>query len=245
MTQAKLQFRPTLVPSLTVLILLPALLWLGYWQWGRADDKHKLISLQERQLLAPPSQLDASVHELGALRYRKVWIDGTYDSEHQFLLDNQVVNGQAGFHVMTPFHIQGTSVAILVNRGWLAGSAARKILPDVALADDILRQNPRRLNGMISGFPGVGYELADADKPSAGWPAVVQLIKTPTLVKRLGYALLPYQLWLDESLTEGYHRDWQIKRYMTPEKHRGYAVQWFLLALLLLTFYLWRSFKPK
>jgi len=239
-SQAKLSFRPGLAPSLLVVALLPALLWLAAWQLGRADEKRHLINLQAQQMLAAPVQLDSRVHDLEPLRYRRVWIDGEYDSEHQFLLDNQVVNGKAGFHVMTPFHIQGTSMSILVNRGWLAGSADRKTLPDVTLMD-----KSHRLSGMISGFSGVGYELSGAEVPSSGWPAVVQLIKTKTLVKRLGYPLLPYQLWLDESFSEGYHRDWKIRRYMTPEKHMGYALQWLSLALLVLVFYLWRSFKIK
>ncbi len=238
--RAKLNFRPALVPTLVVMVLLPALLWLAAWQQGRADEKRHLISLQEQQMLAVPVQLDSRERDLESLRYRQVWIEGEYDREHQFLLDNQVVNGKAGFHVMTPFHIKGTSMSILVNRGWLKGSADRKTLPDVTLRD-----KSHRLSGMISAFPGVGYELAGAEVPSGDWPAVVQLIKTPILTEHLGYPLLPYQLWLDESFSEGYHRDWQIRRYMTPEKHIGYALQWLSLALLVLVFYLWRGFKTQ
>ena len=36
------QFRPGLVPSLTVAVLLPLFLTMGYWQLQRAEEKRDL-----------------------------------------------------------------------------------------------------------------------------------------------------------------------------------------------------------
>jgi cytochrome oxidase assembly protein ShyY1 len=53
----------------------------------------------------------------------------------------------------------------------------------------------------------------------------------------LGQALYPYALVLDEGQPGLFQRDWQPGVTMTPEKHLGYAVQWFGLAVALLIIY--------
>ena len=50
-------FRPGIAPTLTVLALLPLLLFLGFWQLGRAEQKRVLLdNYAERQMAAPGLQ---------------------------------------------------------------------------------------------------------------------------------------------------------------------------------------------
>ena len=65
------------------------------------------------------------------------------------------------------------------------------------------------------------------------WPAVVQVIDVKLLSQQLGYPLVDFQIELDQADGHGFIRAWQEPVAMTPEKHIGYAVQWFLLALTL------------
>jgi cytochrome oxidase assembly protein ShyY1 len=51
-----------------------------------------------------------------------------------------------------------------------------------------------------------------------------------------GTALRNYQLLLDPQDPDGYARDWRPGG-MTPERHFGYAVQWFGLALTVIVVY--------
>jgi surfeit locus 1 family protein len=56
-----------------------------------------------------------------------------------------------------------------------------------------------------------------------------------------GTTLLPRMVLLDESEPDGFVRDWTARYSVTefgPEKHIGYAVQWFGMALALLVIYI-------
>jgi cytochrome oxidase assembly protein ShyY1 len=66
----------------------------------------------------------------------------------------------------------------------------------------------------------------------------VQYLEYPPLAAELGYSLAPAVILLDAAAPDGYRREWQptFGGY-GPERHRGYALQWFSLALALLVIY--------
>ncbi len=229
----------SLWPCVMFIILMPVLIALGRWQLDRADQK--TILLQQQKLRTSESQMDfmgLANLELDEQKYRKVYVTGRYDVEHQFLLDNQIVSGNAGYFVLTPFWIKDQNRAMLVNRGWVAFTGDRKHLPDIRF-----QQNDVKISGVINSFPSVGLKLAGAEIPSSGWPSVVQVVDIPMLQQKLGYPLLDFQLQLDSDQLNGYVRDWRTFIAMPPEKHIAYAVQWFGLAATLLVLFLIYGFK--
>lgn len=174
-----------------------------------------------------------------ALRYRRVESEGEYDPAHQFLLDNQVRESQAGYHVLTPLRIKGADVAVLVNRGWIPVGANRAQKPDLPLA-----QLSAIVSGTVEKFPSVGFKLKGAEIPAAGWPSLVQVVDSEQLSHRLGYRVLPYQVLLAPDQRDGYLRDWHPAS-LDPDKNRGYALQWFSFAALVAVLYVWYGFKPR
>jgi surfeit locus 1 family protein len=60
---------------------------------------------------------------------------------------------------------------------------------------------------------------------------------------QLGGSLLPFVLRLSPASEQGYTREWQLRTGLTPERHLGYAVQWFALAAALLTLCIWVAVK--
>ena len=48
------RFRPGLLPTLLVLMLLPVLLWLGFWQLERGEQKRDMLERQAAQAQAEP-----------------------------------------------------------------------------------------------------------------------------------------------------------------------------------------------
>ena len=55
----------------------------------------------------------------------------------------------------------------------------------------------------------------------------------------MGYPLQPAVVLLEPEAAEGYWRDWQPRfGGFGPERHQGYAVQWFSLAMALVILYL-------
>jgi len=65
------------------------------------------------------------------------------------------------------------------------------------------------------------------------------------LAKKLGYALLPFQIELDKNIADGFKREWQTATVMPPEQHIANALQWFGLALTLSILFFWYSFKKQ
>ena len=226
---AGIEFRFGFISVLFYLILVAILISLGFWQLDRADEKEQLLlkkhSSKAKERIKLSSLLDISVDDL---RYRKTEINGQYDQQHQFLIDNQIYNGKAGYFVMTPYKIDGMNKAVLVNRGWIPLTKDRKILPDVTIFNVT-----KNVKGRINDFPVVGIQLAGAEIPTKGWPSIVQVVDSEVLSRKLGYSLLPFQIELGVQMEDGYGRDWKKKSVMLPEKHIAYAVQWFGLAFTL------------
>jgi surfeit locus 1 family protein len=198
---------------------------LGFWQLHRADEKRALMESRELRAREEPLRLTGTeAGDPADLRFRPVVAAGRYDSDHQFLVDNQVHNQQPGYHVLTPLRLAGGGAAVLVNRGWVPLGKSRSDLP--ALAID---RTEVEINGAVDNFQGVGLKLAGADVPTPGWPAVVAAPDPARLAQRLGYPVLPYQVLLAPAADQGFVRAWREAR-LDYGKNQGYALQWFLFS---------------
>ncbi len=233
-------FSCSLVLMISYLLLLVVLLNLGNWQLKRAEEKKILLQQQQIQASKRLNLQLATQDNAQLLRYRPMTARGEYDEAHQFLLDNQIVKGKAGYFVFTPFKLQGSKKAVLVNRGWLPANPDRNILPPLDMHKSLTF-----ISGRINNFPSVGIKLADAEIPSATWPALVQVINPQILAKKLGYPLFSFQVELDKNNAEGYGRDWLENSLMLPEQHVAYAMQWFGLAITLSLLFFWQSIKKR
>lgn len=227
------------LPTLIFLCLLPLLLSLGTWQLSRAQEKRIFLQQQARGQVVETSHLSTAIEDnADTLRYRKLEVAGRYDTQHQFLIDNQISMGKVGYFVLTPFILQGENKAILVNRGWIALNADRTRLPDIAMTAE-----PTVITGRANHYPSVGIKIAGAEIPTDSWPSVVQVVNSEVLAKKLGYPLFTFQLELDKDLPNGFKREWHTTTLMLPEQHIAYAVQWFALAFTLTVLFIGYSFK--
>ena len=78
--------------------------------------------------------------------------------------------------------------------------------------------------------PGESFQL-QADQPGNAWPQLLTRVDAAALWRQLGRAGWPYELRLLPG-PAAYQADWAVVA-MGPEKHLGYAVQWFALAVAL------------
>jgi surfeit locus 1 family protein len=233
------RFQPSLAFTVCLGVFLPVFLSLGFWQTHRAEEKQALMEQRAQRAQEPPIRLGSARLPMPESRYRRVEAEGEYDVGRQFLLDNQVAQGQAGYRILTPLRLSGSDQAVLVNRGWIPLGPNRQTLPQLDIA-----QPKVQIQGVIDQFPGVGFKLRGAETPAPGWPAVTQVLDADRLSERLGYRLAPYQVLLAPDQGQGYLRDWRQASFQ-PEKSRGYALQWFSFALALLILYVWHGFKPQ
>lgn len=203
---------------------------LGRWQWQRAEHK--------RLLAGEFAAGVQSVAELGARatselpRYAQVRLQGRYDGEHQFLLDNISHDAQPGYEVLTPLHlIDGRTV--IVNRGWIPLTASRRQLPDVRLDAAGAQAPTGRLDDLPVAGIALGHVPPAADAP---WPRLTSFPTMADLSAALGQPLQSRQLLLNPGEPAGFVRDWRPSG-IGPERHLSYAIQWWAFAALALVLY--------
>ncbi len=231
------RFKPSILLTLLVVGLSALFLSLGNWQLNRADEKRILQRDYERHTTLDPVKLLLPLMDVDEWRYRKVTVQGKFDTEKQFLLDNQVKNSIAGVNVLTPLKLQYQEKSVLVDRGWIPLGSDRTQLPNVSMDADIVS-----LVGTVYAPFGEGYRLGGMDEGQSSWPRLVQYLDFDEMSKRLGYAVEPLTIRLDASSPYGYQRNWPILQ-IVPERHVTYALQWFALAAVLVVIYLALSFK--
>jgi surfeit locus 1 family protein len=230
------EFKPTLIPSVITVMVMAMLLALGFWQLERARQKALIQEDFKTRATLPTVPITTVDLTDAASRFREVIAKGRYDARHQILLDNQVQNGRPGFHVLTPLQVPGLAKAILVNRCWVPLGESRQQLPDIALNEN---GKEVAISGRLGqpANPGLRLSAPVTDEPD--WPRVVQYVDYSQLSAELGYPLAPAVILLDPRSENGYRREWQLQ--MTrfgPQRHQGYAVQWFSLAATLMVIYL-------
>jgi len=225
------------IPVVCFVSVFCLLLRLGFWQLDRAASKQIFLAKQQAKMQQTPIKFNKLMTQEDS-QYQKVWLQGVYDVQHQFLLDNQMQAGKLGAFVLTPFKIAQSDKFILVNRGWVPMDKARKKLPLLTFTP---KSEQQKILGIINHFPSVGLVLKSADEPSKGWPSMVQIINVEKIKHKLQAGIFPFQIQLASNQSYGYVREWQVKTRMPPEKHRAYAFQWFALAATLFFLTLWMS----
>ena len=105
---------------------------LGNWQLERHEELRLGNQIRSTRLAADPielgSMLEAAGPSIDSLAYRRAIVEGTFQPESEIFVRNQVDNGRAGFHVVTP--LQTRAGTLLVNRGWVPLAAESPPVPE-------------------------------------------------------------------------------------------------------------------
>jgi surfeit locus 1 family protein len=218
------RFRPSLWPTLGLLLLIATTVALGNWQRQRAYDKQALRDQYEAASRAPPLALDADTPvaaDPARFRFRAVRAQGMYDAAHQLLIDNRVHAGRAGFDVVAPLKLEGAGY-VLVDRGWIAQGASRAALPQVPPPAGTVV-----VEGRIN-LPPARYLELGADS-NAG--PIRENLDIARIAASSGLPLLAFIVEQTQDTGDGLVRDWPAPDFGI-EQHRSYMVQWYSLAAL-------------
>ncbi|MAY02949.1 MAG: hypothetical protein CMQ38_08240 [Gammaproteobacteria bacterium] len=220
--------------TLFTILLLPVLVSLGFWQLQREQERLELQSLYESRQGAESVAL-SSLDLNADLQYMPVSFSGEFINDKNFLLDNKIYDGKVGFEVITPF-IAVSGERVLVNRGWIAANQYRQNLPEVEPVHGQLT-----LNGAVYVPLGEQFMLGE-EQEVEGWPKVIQSIDMDYIRTALtdSQDIFPYTVRLDPLSPGVFVRNWTLIS-TTPERHRGYAIQWFSMACVLLLLYIFVS----
>ena len=215
------------------LIFVPITLSLGFWQLDRAEEKRQLLLQQERQALVPPVPIQ-TLKEEDLVANRRVSLTGYFDNNKNWLLDNRMRNGKPGYEVISLFILEENQQKVLVNRGWVPGDISRKTLPSIEPVE-----GQQHLQASIYISPGKPLTLAEEIQQTQ-WPKVIQQTDWDYIGQDVEGELLPALLRIDAYSHGAYLTDWQVVN-IQPEKHTAYAVQWFVMATVLLLLFIIRS----
>jgi len=203
--------------SLFALVLFPVLIGLGFWQLGRAEWRSEQWDKFQREQLSAPVEYN---HTSPLKSHQRVLVEGRFLADHQYFLQNRTHEGQPGVEVIELFETEGRVIA--VNRGFLMWRLSSET-PSVAPASSRL---------LVGSIAPEDTNPTLSDENTLPWLQTRHYEDIERAIAR------PIDA---EIRLAAEHRDvlashWQIN-LMKPEKHIGYAVQWFSMAFALIILY--------
>ena len=223
------------------LLVIALFTWLGFWQLDRMHEKRAMLGaagavVQQRHALP----LSAAADARRSRDYDWSAGSGRFAALPPVLLDNQSRDDRAGVRAYRVF-VPADAPPLLVELGWLPVPGDRR-MPPVARPDGEMR-----IAGLLAPPPSAGIATTIV-QPQADGTLLTIALDLPLLRKALAVpTLAPRVLKLDPAMPLGYARDLDVlPNTLPPERHLGYAVQWFGLALAVLATALVLTFrKPR
>ncbi|BDY03128.1 SURF1 family protein [Ferrimonas sp. YFM] len=212
--------KKVLVPLVTLLTFC-ALVKLGWWQLQRAEEKRDLLAqmVQNGRVALRWEQLS----DEPALTGRPLNISGVPRTEHSLLLDNRTLSGRVGYQWLLPLEVVPGEPWLLLDMGFVPSGRDRAVLPELPQVAQQLQLEGRLYR------PGHN-PLANRLLPEPGAVTRIQAVNFQELSAWLERPLHPWLLFVDQPADLGFERHWRPVT-LSPERHQGYAMQWFGLAL--------------
>ena len=252
-----------IIPTLITLVCVVIMFGLGFWQLERKAEKDsRLDQIAERQsgqayslselMLLANAQSEYSQSE--DIQDYPVQVTGEADLNRLFYIDNKINEGRVGFEVVIPVRVDTQltprvpseanlyeQTYILVNLGWIRGSGIRGELPAISETDLSLISGTNTLFRGVVKYPSNNAMVSETNKAFGDFPALLQQLDLTRAAEHLQLSsdkrLLPFIINIDKNPQTEFVREWQPV-VMAPEKHLGYAAQWFGLGIAALTIYL-------
>lgn len=224
---------------LLAVALIIAFVSLGRWQLQRAEEKQQMLGAVAKALERQQAQALDSAAASTTGDY--VWVSGRgqFRPAPVLLLDNQRRGHQVGVRVFGIFQPTRGS-ALLVDLGWLPLPGDRR-LPRIDLP-----AGEQAIAGLMTPPPSSGIAVGPAYAITGSGQWLLTRVDTSALSEGLQVRLAPRILRLDPALPLGYARDLDVlPNTLPPERHRGYALQWFGLALAVLLLALIFGFRRR
>ena len=227
---------------LLALLVAAGLCALGAWQLDRMHRKQAMLDAVQRVLDERSPRPLASASD--AARQRDYdWAAGAghFADAPAVLLDNQQRDDRPGVRAYRVFQPSASGAApLLVELGWLPLPGDRQLPEVVRPAGEL------RLAGLLAPPPSPGI-LAAVAAPQPDGQVLVTGLDAAGLHGQLRQpGLAPRVLKLDPAAPLGYARDLDVlPNTLPPERHLGYAVQWFALAAAVLAIALLLTFRKR
>lgn len=233
MTLKTTNIKIPLVATIITLLAIGVLVKLGFWQLDRAEEKQLLFADYESQQTNEARPL-SSIKDLNANKHRFTYVSviGEFQPAPVLLLDNQIQDGTVGYNVLGFFQPDSPELTVqLVNLGWIPAPTLRSDIPEIELPDGKLKLTAYLYFPNSNELTQNSFEYAK-DNDSVR----IQEAAPNALSQEFNLTPRSHLLLLETPKNIGWQRDWE-PQVMKPEKHYGYATQWFSLAVTCLVIF--------
>jgi surfeit locus 1 family protein len=200
---------------------------LGNWQTRRGDEMAAGLALWDEALARAPGAVATEADMAGVARQlpQRVEATGRFVPEATVYIDNRMVEGVAGFQVVTPLALGEGMPWILVNRGWAPRNPAdRTQVPAAPVPGQTLR------------IEGVAVDhvprLLELGQPGGALKGIWQNLDYDAYERASGHKVARFVVQQTSDSGDGLRRAW-TRPDAGVDKHRGYAFQWYGLAALI------------
>lgn len=233
----RLRWRFRAFPFLITLLLVLLGVALGNWQTRRAEEKVAHAARLAQQAQVAPLVWGQGGALAPAQPEQRLQVSGEWLAQWPLLLDGRPYQGRAGFYLLMPFKIAGTGQAVLVLRGWLARD------PQVYTRVPAFA-TPTGLVTIVGRASATAGHVMQLGRPAPVQPgAVRQNLTIAEVAAASGLALQPLFLQqTDAGSADGLVRDWPAAD-LGVDKHRGYALQWYALAVMAALFFVFTGYR--
>jgi cytochrome oxidase assembly protein ShyY1 len=168
--------------------------------------------------------------------FRRVVAKGEFIASWAVYLDNRPYQGRAGFYLLMPFKLAGSEQSVLVMRGWFPRDAInREHIPTITVPEGVIQ-----IEGRVRASTGKVMQLGEAAALEPG--AIAQNVDIAEFARASKLSLQTFIIEQTNDAADGLVRDWPIPS-VGIDKHKGYAFQWYSLALVAAVFFLLTGFK--
>jgi surfeit locus 1 family protein len=215
---------------------------IGLWQADKGERKAALIGRFEAAAgQAEPEPLAQALAAADAELPRRTHGRVEFPDELPWLLlDNQRHQGRIGVRAYRIGASAGRH--LLVEFGWLPFEPQRQ-LPGLPAAAP-----PAELEGLLLAPPSAGLRLGTAPALQRGAqpPALLTWLDPQAIGQQLGIPLPARVLRPAPELAFGFARSFEaLPNTLPPERHHGYAVQWYGLAAAVAAIALWLTWRSR
>lgn len=239
---ARRRTRGSNLPAVMAVILVVSVFTgAGFWQLHRAHYKDGLQGRAAAAMHDAPIELAASPARAEDLEFHAVHARGEWAADRTIFIDNKILDGVVGYHVVTPLHIAGGNLYVLVNRGWIAAPSLRSELPRVAASRGVVD-----ISG-IARAPTKRFLELSAQTEEGKQGRVWQNLTIERFQAWSGLALQPTVIFQQNGGDDNLQRVPVAPEAtgLSADRHRGYALTWFGLAAVTLILSIAAKLKSK
>ena len=202
---------------------------LGYWQLSRAQEKQIRLERLNKNDLPTLTSLDG-VNQSFIDDFGYINLEVELAEPVNFLVENRIQNGNLGYHVLNLVREVSSDRYLLINRGWIEGKADRNELPKIELPPNLWKVKSRIYQ--------INQQVLSENAEIENYGKIIRIPVMDAHIKRkleeaFNLHIEAYLLRLEKDVVGSFNVDWDWVS-MSPEKHLGYAFQWFALSLAFL-----------